>query len=87
MHHIGHRLEVPKHDDIRGWEMLYDQATAPRYGRNSVSEERNRENKHWGTMLVETASWRSEGVGRGVRRWKSGCRRMGLSGDGMMFLG
>jgi hypothetical protein len=27
--------------------LFYDQVTAPRYGRNSASEERNRENKHW----------------------------------------
>jgi hypothetical protein len=47
MHHIGHGLEVTKHDDVKGWEMFYDQATEPTYGRNTVSEERNRENKHW----------------------------------------
>lgn len=47
MHHIGHGLEVTKHDDVKGYEMFYDQVTEPRYGRNSVSEEGNRENKHW----------------------------------------
>jgi hypothetical protein len=47
MYYIGHGPEVAKHDDVKGWEMSYDQVTALRYGRNNVSEERNRENKHW----------------------------------------
>jgi hypothetical protein len=40
-------LEVPKHDDVKGRKFLYDQITAPGYERNSISEERNKENTHW----------------------------------------
>jgi hypothetical protein len=49
MHRIGHKLEVPKRDDVRGWEMFYDQITAPGHGGwfGGVSEERHRENEHW----------------------------------------
>ena len=52
MHHVGHKLEVPKHDDVKGWETFYDQVTAPGYGRwsgvpSKIDRDRDRENEHW----------------------------------------
>src|ERR1700735_4498241 len=76
MHYIGHGLELPKHDDVKGWEMFYDQVTEPRYGMN-------RENKHWEQCRLRL---RPGGAKERERRRKIGCQSMGWSRGGMMFL-
>lgn len=47
MYYIGHKVELPKHDYVKGWEMFHDQVTATGYGSNGASEKQNRENEHW----------------------------------------
>ena len=73
MHHIGHKLEVPKHDDAKGWEMFYDQLTAPGLGRwaAEIDGERARENAHWEGCLIRLKSSRNGGSVGGV----GGCQR------------
>lgn len=31
MYHISHKVEAPPHDNIKGWEMLYDYVTQQGY--------------------------------------------------------
>lgn len=49
LHAIGDKFAVPKHDDVKGWARLYDQVTAPGYGRwaRAIDEDRDTENQHW----------------------------------------
>jgi hypothetical protein len=42
---IGARIEVPKHDDVKGWDRLYDHISA--YGAEGIDEVRSKENEHY----------------------------------------
>jgi hypothetical protein len=45
MIYIGARIEIPKHDDVKGWDRLYDHVSA--YGREGTDEVRSKENEHY----------------------------------------
>ena len=46
---IGTKLQVPLHDDEKGWKRFYDQVTAPGYPTDitNLDPARQMENKHW----------------------------------------
>ena len=77
MHHVGHKVAVPRHDDAKGWEWFYDFVTAPGFARTikgevvgRVDEGRERENGHW-----EGCRIRLKGVGSGGGGPGGGCER------------
>lgn len=66
MHHIGIRMEIPPHDNIKGWELFYDSITQPWFGWphlnfcKDVDPVRDEENQHWNYCRIRKAKGSSE---------------------------
>jgi hypothetical protein len=67
MHHIGHKLQVPKRDDDGAWVEFEKQLAAPGYEVFVGSEEMKRENEHFEGCKVRR---KDEKCGRCRRVWE-----------------
>lgn len=76
MHGIGHKIEVPPHDNVKALSLLYDFLTKPetpseRHNCADLDPERYQENKHY----TECRDRKDE-RGRGCKRCEAVGKRM-----------
>ncbi len=74
IYHLGHKIEIPPHTNIKGWALLYDFLTRPAKpgitwrSCEDLDPRRHRENLHWADCKV-----RKDDSGRGC----NGCEEVG----------